>query len=63
MPAFRAGCRVDLGDAVEVVVQWGVGRTELDEEAGVASGEKGCELDELLRGEEVINTSRWCSAR
>ena len=37
--AAGAGRRVGLRDAVEVVVEWGVLSSELDEEASVASRE------------------------
>ena len=62
--ALRACCRVDLGDTMEVAVQWGgMACSELDEEAGVASGEGSCECKELLRGEGVVDSSQWCGAR
>ena len=47
---FTAGAQrgVCLRDPVEVIVEWDVLGTELDEEAGLSSREEGDELEEFL---------------
>ena len=57
---FRAGRGFGLRDVVEVVIQGGMSRPELDQEAGLGPGEGGCKVNKLLGGEGGVDAGQRC---